>query len=101
MPKVKRKVVAATNTPAKPKSKKKAKASAARIARSKPVFFCDPDLSDEGHFLSPWWSSQFEVKEVVYRSAGQYIMAEKARAFGDEVGMCERYIVIDLLTHNA
>ncbi|KAF2026062.1 DUF1768-domain-containing protein, partial [Setomelanomma holmii] len=50
----------------------------------KPVFFCDPDTSDEGGFLSPWWRSQFVVKGVVYKKAGHYIMAEKARAFGDK-----------------
>jgi hypothetical protein len=114
MPKVKRNPVAATKTLAKssssPRTKAKSKveadqkvkvtASAARIAKSKPVFFCDPDDSEEGGFLSPWWESQFEVKGVVYNKAGHYIMAEKARAFGDKVGTCESYIRIDMMTQD-
>ncbi|KAH7087889.1 hypothetical protein FB567DRAFT_357023 [Paraphoma chrysanthemicola] len=98
MPKVKRKAVAATNAPAKSRSSprtkakskveadktRKATASTARIARLKPVFFCDPDTSDEGGFLSPWLRSRFEIKGVVYQKAGHYIVAEKARAFGDK-----------------
>jgi predicted NAD-dependent protein-ADP-ribosyltransferase YbiA (DUF1768 family) len=115
MPKVKRKAVAATKTPAKSKSSSRTKAkskveadqkikvtaSAARIAKSKTVFFCDPDDSEEGGFLSPWWESEFEVKDVVYTKAGQYILAEKARAFGDKVGSCESYIHIDMMTQDA
>lgn len=35
--------------------------------------------------LSQWWECQFTVDEVTYSSAEQYMMAEKARLFGDEV----------------
>ncbi|KAH7382212.1 hypothetical protein BKA66DRAFT_570507 [Pyrenochaeta sp. MPI-SDFR-AT-0127] len=92
MPKVKRKAMAKSRPPAKSKSKPrtkanptaKAKAAADRSAESEPVFFCDPITSSEEGFLSPWWRYRFEVKGVTYKKAGQYIMAEKARAFGDK-----------------
>lgn len=35
-------------------------------------------------FLSQWYPCQFEVGGVTYTSAEQYMMAEKARLFGDE-----------------
>lgn len=35
------------------------------------------------HCLSQWWSAQFEVEGQVYPSAEHYMMAEKARLFGD------------------
>lgn len=95
MPKVKRKAVTKSKTPAKSKSNPrtkanptaKAKATADINVESEPVFFRDPETSSEGGFLSPWWRSRFEVKGVVYMKAGQYIMAEKARAFGDKVSI--------------
>ena len=34
--------------------------------------------------LSQWYTCQFEVDSVKYTSAEQYMMAEKARLFGDE-----------------
>ena len=34
--------------------------------------------------LSQWYPCQFEVDGVTYTSAEQYMMAEKARLFGDE-----------------
>lgn len=35
--------------------------------------------------LSQWWSCRFEVGGVVYASAEHFMMAGKARLFGDEV----------------
>ena len=34
--------------------------------------------------LSQWYPCQFEVDGVTYTSAEQYMMAEKAKLFGDE-----------------
>jgi predicted NAD-dependent protein-ADP-ribosyltransferase YbiA (DUF1768 family) len=93
MPKVKRKAVAksvpAPNLRSSPRTKanptSKAKTVAEKTAASEPIFFCDPDTSSAEGFLSPWWRSDFEVRGVVYKKAGQYILAEKARAFGDKV----------------
>jgi ribA/ribD-fused uncharacterized protein len=34
--------------------------------------------------LSQWWMSRFEVNGVVYSCTEQYMMAEKARLFGDQ-----------------
>ncbi|KAJ4357260.1 uncharacterized protein N0V89_001835 [Didymosphaeria variabile] len=34
-------------------------------------------------FLCPWYKSKFHKEGVAYQSAGQYIMAEKARLFRD------------------
>jgi ribA/ribD-fused uncharacterized protein len=36
------------------------------------------------HMLSQWWPSPFEVEGVTYATAEHYMMAEKARLFGDE-----------------
>jgi len=33
--------------------------------------------------LSQWWESEFEIDRTVYRSAEQFMMAEKARIFND------------------
>jgi ribA/ribD-fused uncharacterized protein len=35
--------------------------------------------------LSQWWPVEFRVDDVTYRHAEGYMMAEKARLFGDEV----------------
>lgn len=35
--------------------------------------------------LSQWWASSFEVNGLIYPTAEHYMMAEKARLFGDEV----------------
>ncbi|MDF5757064.1 NADAR family protein [Spongiactinospora sp. TRM90649] len=34
--------------------------------------------------LSQWWPSVFEVDDVAYRTAEHYLMAAKARLFGDD-----------------
>jgi ribA/ribD-fused uncharacterized protein len=36
------------------------------------------------HVLSQWWMSEFEVDGVRYPTAEHYMMAEKARLFGDD-----------------
>jgi ribA/ribD-fused uncharacterized protein len=36
------------------------------------------------HVLSQWWPATFEIGDDVYSSAEQYMMAEKARLFGDD-----------------
>ena len=36
------------------------------------------------HVLSQWWPSPFTVDGVTYATAEHYMMAEKARLFGDE-----------------
>ncbi len=33
--------------------------------------------------LSQWWPADFTIDEITYRSAEQYMMAEKAALFGD------------------
>ena len=91
MPKVTRKAAAKAKAPANPRPNSRSKANATSKAkaaadRNAPIFFHDVEDSGEWGFLSPWWSCEFEVKGVAYQSAGQYILAEKARAFGDKVG---------------
>jgi hypothetical protein len=102
MPKVKRKTVAKSNTLARSKSNlrtkanptAKTKAAADGNADLSIVFFCDPDSTGEGNFLSSWWRSRFEVKDIVYSQAGEHILAEKARAFGEKVSIeKERHLV--------
>ncbi|KAL5430279.1 hypothetical protein PMIN07_010139 [Paraphaeosphaeria minitans] len=67
-----------------PKTLEKAKAvpEIKPPATSGRVFFHEP--SDEHGFLSPWYTSHFSIKDEDYESSGQYILAEKARAFGDK-----------------
>jgi ribA/ribD-fused uncharacterized protein len=36
------------------------------------------------HVLSQWWPARFEIETIQYQSAEHYMMAEKARMFGDE-----------------
>lgn len=44
--------------------------------------------------LSQWWPLQFEVEGVQYASAEHYMMAEKARQFGDGAAL-ERILACD------
>lgn len=39
--------------------------------------------------LSQWWPARFVVNEVTYETAEHFMMAEKARLFGDEVTRAE------------
>ena len=43
------------------------------------------------HMLSQWWQSEFEAGGVRYATAEHYMMAEKARLFGDD-GTCARIL---------
>ena len=44
-----------------------------------------PSAPDPGPWvLSQWWAAPFTVDGVAYRTAEAYMMAEKARLFGDE-----------------
>ena len=39
--------------------------------------------------LSQWWPCTFTIDRISYRSAEQFVMAEKARLFGDEEKLAE------------
>lgn len=56
--------------------------------RMKFLFFWKPTPAADGHIcescLGQWWESRFEADGVEYTYAEQYMMAEKARMFGDE-----------------
>jgi ribA/ribD-fused uncharacterized protein len=43
-----------------------------------------PNQGAGKHVLSQWWPAAFELDGVGYATAEHYMMAEKARAFGDE-----------------
>ncbi len=45
------------------------------------------DGSIDKSCLSQWWMSPFQVGDVSYTCAEQYIMAEKARMFGDNANL--------------
>jgi predicted NAD-dependent protein-ADP-ribosyltransferase YbiA (DUF1768 family) len=85
MPRSKRKAIAKpkTSTEPIPKACVKPKSTKNKFG-PQPVFFCDPDASTEGGFLSPWYHSPFEVKGTKFVNVGQYILAEKARIFDDK-----------------
>jgi ribA/ribD-fused uncharacterized protein len=57
-------------------------------ARVKFLFFWGHRAQADGSIgpgvLSQWWPVAFEVDRVIYRSAEHWMMAEKARLFGDE-----------------
>lgn len=52
------------------------------------LFFWGHTSAADGHInetcLSQWWSCHFQVEDVEYSCAEQYMMAEKARMFGDQ-----------------
>lgn len=52
------------------------------------LFFWGHTPAADGHIseacLSQWWMCQFTVEGVEYNCAEQFMMAEKARMFGDE-----------------
>jgi len=51
------------------------------------LFFYGQRISKDGSVnescLSQWYESNFEVEDITYTCAEQYMMAEKARLFGD------------------
>lgn len=65
------------------------KAAVAGGAQPKYIFFWGHRPQKDGSIgkgcFSQWWPSPFEVEGVEYASAEHYMMAEKARLFGDEV----------------
>lgn len=54
----------------------------------KSVFFWGHQPRGDGdpgpHCLSQWWPAEFQVEGVTYPTAEHFMMAEKARLFGDE-----------------
>lgn len=63
------------------------KATLAGGAQPKYVFFWGHRAQKDGSVgkgcFSQWWPSPFELEGVTYASAEHYMMAEKARLFGD------------------
>lgn len=57
-------------------------------ARMKFVFFWGHQPSKDGQLtatcFSHWWPSSFVLDDVTYKTAEHFMMAEKARLFGDE-----------------
>lgn len=41
------------------------------------------------HTLSQWWESDFEIGQIRYSTAEHYMMAEKARLFGDDAALAK------------
>ncbi|HVF05583.1 MAG TPA: NADAR family protein [Frankiaceae bacterium] len=58
-----------------------------------PLLFFWGHTPRDGHpgpwVLSQWWGAPFEVEGVVYPTAEAFMMAEKARLFGDETRLAE------------
>lgn len=56
-------------------------------AKGKYLFFWGHQKREDGQLgkscLSQWWPCEFEKEGVIYSSAEQWMMAEKARIFGD------------------
>ena len=50
-----------------------------------PVFFWREFEKDHG-FMSQWYESPFEVDGITYQSPEMWMMIQKAKLFGDEVG---------------
>ena len=52
------------------------------------LFFCGHQKTNNGNItkscLSQWYQSPFEMNNIRYSCSEQYMMAEKARLFGDE-----------------
>ncbi|MFD1141498.1 NADAR family protein [Larkinella insperata] len=55
------------------------------------VFFWGHQPRKDGQIsescFSQWWESPFTVSDVVYKTAEHWMMAEKARLFGDEAAL--------------
>lgn len=62
-------------------------AAIGRGERVKWLFFwghtAPADGSIGAHVLSQWWPAAFTVDDIAYRTAEHFMMAEKARLFGD------------------
>lgn len=52
-------------------------------------FVCFHNPDDENGFLSNWTLCQFSVEGIEYSSLEQYMMAEKARCFHDELTLAK------------
>ena len=69
------------------------RAAVAAGARVKFLFFWSERPGQGGHpgrgCLSQWWPAPFELDGVHYRSAEHFMMAEKARLFGDVAALSE------------
>src|SRR4051794_7573156 len=74
--------------PDEPCSVEEARACEERGDRLKYVFFWGHQAARSGQVdrscLSQWWESPFTVDGVTYRTAEHWMMAGKARLFGDE-----------------
>lgn len=64
-------------------------AAIARGFQPKYLFFWGHQPRPDGQIgkqcLSQWWASSFEVNGILYPTAEHYMMAEKARLFGDDL----------------
>lgn len=74
--------------PALPRSLDEARALEAAGARMKFLYFWGHQPSRDGSpgpgCLSQWWDSPFTIGDVTYATAEHWMMAQKARLFGDE-----------------
>lgn len=63
--------------------------------RPKYLFFWGHQPRRDGQIgkqcFSQWWASPFEIEGLVYPTAEHYMMAEKARLFGDDI-TCEKIL---------
>jgi ribA/ribD-fused uncharacterized protein len=77
-----------SETPTAPRSVAELRQLVATGARTKYLFFWghqpQPDGSTGPGCLSQWWPSPFVVDRVRYATAEHYMMAGKARLFGDD-----------------
>jgi predicted NAD-dependent protein-ADP-ribosyltransferase YbiA (DUF1768 family) len=71
-----------------PRSLDEARALEAAGARMKFLYFWGHQPSRDGSpgpgCLSQWWDSPFSIGDVTYATAEHWMMAQKARLFGDE-----------------
>jgi ribA/ribD-fused uncharacterized protein len=77
-----------TGSVGEPHSVEEARACEERGHRLKYVFFWGHQAARPGQVdracLSQWWESAFTVDGITYRTAEHWMMAQKARLFGDE-----------------
>ncbi len=69
-------------------AKKRCRNFILRVSLSNFYFFVDIKKTNNGNItkscLSQWYQSPFEMNNIRYSCSEQYMMAEKARLFGDE-----------------